>query len=476
MVSGFRLIIAFAAILVVGSGFGPVCSAGCEAVDPDSPRTLVLAVDGVPLRSVQQAREKGAFAGWPEPQPLVSTFPSVTNVAFTAMLEPFGVDSAGGYEVAHFDVARNEVVGNTPFGYEERLYAWRDAFDVTSRTVKSKLRTYTAPKSASRKAVDKAEKLLLETDKELVLAHAGATDALIHLRGDKAILKYLLELDGRLQEIKERHEQATGRKLRIVLLSDHGNSSIKIHRAKGLRGALREAGLEVVKHLGEPGEVVAPTFGIVGYGALFMHQQDAETASRAIVGNPTVDLAAWLSNPTEMIVVSDLGTATVHWRVDPTGGWRLSYEATEGDPLGYTDLVAQMRARGRLDSDGFAHEDDWFAWTVSSEYPDGLRRLIHSLTGAYVANYATVVFSLKPGYAWGWTSAHMSSKLSGGRLEGTHGGLDRISTVGFFLSDDPAFQPDGAVRAEHALTGFAGLNDCLVVSENPAHGAHHPGM
>ena len=140
-----------------------------------------------------------------------------------------------------------------------------------------------------------------------------------------------------------------------------------------------------------------------------------------------------------------------------------------GDPLEYETVFRRLRSSGRVDKDGFADEDDWFLETVSSEYPDGLRRLIHSLTGTYVDNYATVICSLKPGFAWGWTSANLSSKLSGGRLEGTHGGLDADSTVGFFMTDDPDYQPATAVRAEQALAPFAGMNDCLIVADDDAY-------
>jgi hypothetical protein len=431
---------------------------------------LVMAVDGVPLRAMQEARVKGAFADWPEPEPMISAFPSVTNVAFTALFHPFGVDPAGGYEVAHFDVGENKVIGGSPFGYEDRLYAWRDVFDVTSRTMGSKFKTYTAPKRSSRHAVDLAEAALYESpDKELILAHIGATDAMIHLRGDKAIVNYLMELDDRLAEMKQAHLAQTGRRLSVVLLSDHGNSSIKIHKAGGLKKALRRSGLRVAEHLEEPGTVVAPTFGIVGYGALFTHREDAATAGRAVVGNRSVDLAAWLDESHQMIVESNAGGATVRWREDPLGGWSISYEAGTGDPLELIPVIERLREQGMIDEEGFAHEDDWFDETLYREYPDGMRRLIHSLIGTWVRNYATVVFSLKPGYAWGWTSAHVSSKLSGGRLEGTHGGLDADSTVGFIMADDPNFHPTTGVRADRALAPFADFNECLVVTGDDDH-------
>jgi hypothetical protein len=89
----------------------------------------------VPLRLVEQARAKGAIASWDAPRPLVSTFPSVTNVSFTAMFAPFGVEPASGYEVQFYDWTRNAVVGGNPWDYADQLFAWRDVFDVTGKSV-----------------------------------------------------------------------------------------------------------------------------------------------------------------------------------------------------------------------------------------------------------------------------------------------------------------------------------------------------
>ncbi len=45
--------------------------------------------------------------------------------------------------------------------------------------------------------------------------------------------------------------------------------------------------------------------------------------------------------------------------------------------------------------------------------------------------------------------------MRGGRLDGTHGGLDRESSLGFLLVDDPTFAMWPAVRADSALSHFA---------------------
>jgi len=84
---------------------GSVITALCLAVGiagggEQPPRTLVLALDGLSYRTFESARTLGAFEGWPEAVPMVSTFPSVTNVAFTALLHRFGAEPAEGYEVS----------------------------------------------------------------------------------------------------------------------------------------------------------------------------------------------------------------------------------------------------------------------------------------------------------------------------------------------------------------------------------------
>jgi hypothetical protein len=55
---------------------------------------------------------------------------------------------------------------------------------------------------------------------------------------------------------------------------------------------------------------------------------------------------------------------------------------------------------------------------------------------------------------WGWKSAHIGSWLTGGKLEGTHGGMDSDSSLGFFLSQELELYPGPAVRAGDVLLPF----------------------
>jgi hypothetical protein len=424
------------------------------------PRTLILALDGVSYRTVVAAKEQGAFAGWQQPVPMVSTFPSVTNVAFTALFHRFGAEPAEGYEVSHFSRHENEVVGGSLIGYQQRLNSWRDQFHLTCRAIGCKLAAYTSPRRVSRNELVETEHMLLDSSGDVLLAHIGATDALIHIRGEDAAIRLLHEIDSWLAELKRRHLAECDRPLRVVILSDHGNSDTKIRMSSGIRRRLRKEGLNVVSHLGGPDDVVAPTFGLVSYGALFLQPGRAERAARAVVDHFSVDLAAWLSDENEISVISADGEARIEWRQG-----RLErlfrYEPLAGDPLRLRQALADLSSSDSFDDARFASESEWFHASSLSDFPDAPRRLVDALTGPYVNNKATVIFSLKPGYAWGWKSAHVSSKLNGGRLEGTHGGLDRISSLAFFLTDDPLLQPSAAIPITEGLAAFEPTVDGL---------------
>lgn len=129
--------------------------------------------------------------------------------------------------------------------------------------------------------------------------------------------------------------------------------------------------------------------------------------------------------------------------------------------------IARLSATGRIDDDGFASDDDWLAETAFEHFPDPLHRLRRAMTGDRVRNRASVLYSLGSSWAGGWHSAVVGSWMRGGRLEGTHGGLDGDSSLGFLLVADPAFTLPAVVRAEDALARFAAMIDGAATAPTP---------
>jgi len=419
-------------------------------------RTLLLAVDAVPVRAAQEAARRGAFAGWAGPAALVAPFPTVTHVGFAALFAPFGVGPSDGYEIRYFDRTLNRSVGADPLTYRHDVPAWGELLDSPRRSLVTKTANYVSPRGAARLELDEVERDLLTTDRDVLVAYVGATDGLLHLYDDDAAVGYLLGLSGRLDDLRSRHRARTGRPLRIVVFSDHGCGRHKIHHAEGLPHLLREAGLRPARHLEHPDDVVLPEFGLVNMAVLFVADAArAGVAAAALAAHPAVDLAAWAAGPDRVEVVGRAGACTVRWRTDGAGTLLLAVEDCNGDVLALAGARAALREEGRLDGEGWARDEDWFAATVPGRFPDALHRLVDALTGDRVRNRADVVASLAPGWAAGSRSALVGATVRGGRLEGTHGGLDRESTLGVLaVSDRDRILPP-AVRARDALAPYA---------------------
>src|SRR5215510_1075477 len=64
------------------------------------PRRLLLCLDGVPHKLIEQQKGRGLFDSFGAPARLLSPFPTMTNVALSAM---FGATPPAGYESLYFD-------------------------------------------------------------------------------------------------------------------------------------------------------------------------------------------------------------------------------------------------------------------------------------------------------------------------------------------------------------------------------------
>lgn len=438
-----------AASWLFGCLLAAVCGAACSS---DPPPVVLLSLDGVSFEALQQARRQGAFAGWPPTSALVAPFPSSTNVSFAAILRPLGMEPIAGYEASRFDPEENRIVSGIKLG--EYAYGWRDYYDLLPPgSIAAKAALYLAPKRRSAKMFERVEATILASDERLVLAHVAATDVLAHFGGQDAVVASLLRLSERLERVVAEIIDQRGRAPRLVLFSDHGNSWEKIRCPRGLVESLERAGFRRRDHLEKPTDVVLPLFGLIGFGVVYGSAGQAESVARAVAAYPGVDFAAWRSDEERIRLVTAEGEATIRWR-GPRGERRFSYEPLASDPLQLTGVRRRLAAEGLVDERGFSPERAWFEQSAFAAYPDAPRRLVDSLTGAYVSNPGTVVFSFEPGYACGLPIGRLGAWFLGGRMEGTHGGLDRASSLGILLTNDARLRWRPAVTAERALDGL----------------------
>ncbi|HVS12613.1 MAG TPA: hypothetical protein VMV46_01720 [Thermoanaerobaculia bacterium] len=417
---------------------------------PGAPRILVVMLDAVPFEAVAAlplaADGERPFAELSEPVPLISSFPSATTVALTAMFESIGIARPPGYEARYFDREQDEVVGGGLLSYQQIPFSWREFFDWKVRGLLRKAWGYVRPRRFARWEVRHGVQAFLESDLPYYFVYVGATDGVAHLAGPAGFDAVFLELDAALDAARRQEEFHT------VLLSDHGvgGGPKLVNVEKAVRRALRAGGLEPRQRLRDGDDVALVPFGLLsGFVAFAPRGRELEVAER-IATVAGVEVCAVPGAPSDSeqeawSVVSADGRARVGRR--ERGGvveWR--YRAERGDPLGYGDLAGPW-------------QDDavWYQAVADRRLPDALHRIDRGFD--LVGNPASLLCSVAPGHMYGATATDLTSRFTVGRLRWTHGGLGADDSLGFFMTDHPALRAagpaaGGALRVDRALEGL----------------------
>lgn len=414
-----------------GNGEGPGFS---------RPRRLLLCLDGVPFELVTESKKRGLFDSFQSPSRLLSPFPTMTNIALSAML---GATPPNGYESLYFDTASKELRGGVtkyigrrtpdkvPSSYMEQLdYQEPLAFEFL---------VYVAPQKIWRADMRRfRDRFRAAPEKRDYFAFLKGTDGLLHIRGPAELLNALKSLDSILLEM----QRFCGRETEIVLFSDHGmktGGQQRVHLKTHLesRGFKFATGMRNQKSR----TLVIPAFGLCGYAALYcIDEADAPEVAEALSDLSGVDFSLYRSGM-DVIVKGARGTARIE-RKQKGSQFLYRYTSTQGDPLRLAAICQQLRDGGKLEEEGFADDRTWLEYTGAHFYPDPLANLYTSLLTQRVRHTANVLVSLRDGYYYGWSAFSRFVNLAA-----THGNAMRASSDAFLMSTHRSL-PD-FVRADN---------------------------
>ncbi len=417
---------------------------------PSRPRRLLLCLDGVPHAVILKAKERGLFAGFGSPTRLLSPFPTMTNIALSAML---GGTPPAGYESLYFDRDARELRGGIskyvgrrspekfPASYMESLdYQEPLAFEFL---------VYVAPERVWRADMRRfRERFHAAPPNRDYFAFLKGTDGLLHIRGAASLDVALESLDKILNEI----QSVCGRETEIVLFSDHGMNLQKNLRVS-LRTHLERRGFNFAGKLtgAKPKSLTVPAFGLCGYAALYSGESSAAPdIAEALIELEGVDFSLYADGPDAVVLQGPHGSARIERRAikktngsDSQSGISYRYLPGEGDPLQLLSIQGRLAKEGKLDADGFADDTVWRDSTADHFYPDVLSNLYTSLHTPRVRHTADVLVSFQDGYYYGWSPFARMVPLAA-----THGNALRPSSNAFLMSthrDLPAY-----VRADDA--------------------------
>ncbi|MEN3327033.1 MAG: hypothetical protein V7638_1840 [Acidobacteriota bacterium] len=381
------------------------------------PRRLLLCLDGVPHKLIEGERSRGLFDSFKSPARLLSPFPTMTNVALSAML---GATPPAGYESLYFDRKARELRGGiskyvgrrtpdkVPSSYMEELdYQEPLAFEFL---------IYVAPEKVWRADMQRfRERFRAAPQNRDYFAFLKATDGLLHAQGPKRLAVALESLDKILKEIRS----YCGDETEIVMFSDHG-MNLEENRRIPLASTLSRRGFKVV----------IPAFGLCSYAALYCDEDVIPEVARVSAEVTGVDFAVY-KDASVAVIESSRGQA------------RIEYEATS-DSYRYVVVSGDPLQLGSF-SNTFATDAVWFERTAGHRYPNAVANVYKSLFTPRVKHTADVLISMNDGYYYGWTAFGRFV-----RLRATHGNALQSSSNAFLMSTHrnfPAF-----VRADDAKT------------------------
>ncbi len=413
------------------------------------PRRLLLCLDGVPHEVIESAKQRGLFESFGAPTRLLSPFPTMTNVALSAML---GATAPLGYESLYFDKSARELRGGV-----RKYIGWRTPDKIPSSYMDEldyqeplafEFLVYVSPENVWRADMRRFRDHFHAAPHDRdYFAFLKGTDGLLHIRGPKHLATALESLDRILREI----QRSCGDETEIVLFSDHG-MNLKDNRRVHLRTHLSRRGFSVSSSFSNrSGAALAvPAFGLCGYAAIYCADYErAPDVANSLVELEGVDFSLYADGSDAVMLTGASGAARIEQKKN-NGTPSYRYIPTEGDPLQLDAIMKALQHERKLDAEGFASDYDWLTKTSEHLYPDPLRNLITAIHSPRVRHTADVLVSLRDDYYYGWSPFARFV-----RLAATHGNALRPSSTAFLMSTHRDLPP--YVRADDAQPLLRGL-------------------
>lgn len=410
---------------------------------------LVLALDGLDYRDVLAARERGLFAEFRAPSRLISTFPSISDVAWHDIL---GVLPPRGYQRVYYSNGYNTMVGTSmdairPIEFEDRM-------DMAFGDKLHHLSAYIASNKVARTEVSTVTRDFFKVKgRSTVYAYNVGPDALQHTRGD--FEGYLDHLDAKLLALQHEYHKRTGASLEIVLLSDHGHNHFADAQFIPIARELKTAGFRATDQLLQPNDVAFSVDGVTTGFGVFANADSVPVVAGAIARMDGVELVSYRLRDTQFVVQNNTERAEIDVRV-AEGVSTYRYRPLQGDPLRYIAVMTRMAADGALDSIGYAKAAVWLQYSAEQQFPAALERIVRGHT-VITLNPAPILVSVATGRQVGLGMVSVANKLR--PLGGTHGALSADNSLGIVMTNFVNTHDDVTGDVRYQFGGFADFGD-----------------
>jgi hypothetical protein len=374
-------------------------------------RHLFIILDGVAFDVVKEFYDAGHLRMFYPPSRLVAPFPAMTDLAVEDAL---GDIPCPALEASYYDRVTGAAAGGQ-WNYLLQKNAPASRLITYRQWVPLDALAYFSPWLIFKHEIHGAKSALDRHDTQDVIFYSAGCAGMGTGNGKEGHVR-CLELTERM--INQVTLETRGM-VKFTIIADHGHTYTKPARLD-LPGLLRKKGWHPGNHLDAPKDFVMPEFGDVTYAAFYTHDAAALAADLAAIEG--VELAVYQADG-KISLVSRRGNALISER-----NGRYKYEPQGGDVLQLNDIVAKLRAEGKVDDSGFIDDRALLEATAAHLYPDPLRRLWRAFNGM-VENVPDVIVSIEDNYYAG--SANYAFLV---KLNSTHGGLNYKNSLAFAMS------------------------------------------
>ncbi len=372
-----------------------------------------------------KARDNGLFKDFQAPSRMISTFPALTNYAWSVILNAGEVE---GYQTRYYDPIMNRLEGGFKDLFKSKGFP--NKFDYIQENLMIQLQAYIFGRSAiDKKMKSLGEKVLSSNTPRLFFAFIGISDIIAHMKGEEGIDEILLAVDANLNEIRKEHLKKFNEPLEVTMLSDHG-STLQKGQVINIYRTLKEANFNPVKSLKNPEDVIYHTSGILSVAPFFIQEPRRIELAQRLAEQPWAELTATYNTGTgHFLLLSQAGSVEVEYSKD-NNAFRMK-NLKGKDPVG---LIEQGMAL-----EEWIPQSDIFLASLRTNFPDVLKRIQMALNGNIVKYPASVLVSIKYGYES--SSSRFMNWFSGIKKNrhGTHGGLAALDSIGVISSTQQAF-------------------------------------
>ena len=404
-----------------------------DQLHPNEVPHFIIALDGVPYELVEQIYKEGFFRLFYRPSRMISTFPSMTDLAFWKI---FGGNQPVAYQAKHYDPEKNRVLSGDDLYLSGEMADWTQKLDYRC-SFKMDALAYVMPQQVFEHELRGMRETLSRTSKDQAIVYSVATAGLGTEGGREAILRYLRQIDRFCEEIVY---ERRGR-VKISVLADHGHNMSGRGRLSFTK-RLEKAGFRVQDKIEGPQDVVTIKYGLITYAAFFT-RQPAEVA-RVVLQDPATTLTCYPQNDT-VVVQSIDGKAVIRQREN-----RYSYEVEYGDPLLLLPILSNLHSQGNINADGFIEDRALFDATITHEYPDPVRRVWQAFH-VLVKKPPDLIVCIRDG----WCHGSEFFEVAIGGATSTHGSLNQLNSTTFVITMlgelPPALRPEEVMPALETL-------------------------